>query len=202
MFVTFDGVDGTGKSTQLALFCEWLRSLGHDVVTCRDPGGTQLGERIREILLDSRDTPIHRRSEMLLYQASRAQLMEEVICPGIAAGKLVVCDRFLLATVVYQGHAGGLEVDDIRETGRVATAGHAPDLTFVLDMPAALAAERIDREMDRMESQGLEYLERVRQGYLTEAKRDPTRLVVIDADRAIDEVQQDIQDAAARILRA
>jgi dTMP kinase len=202
MFVTFDGVDGTGKSTQLALFCDWLRSRGHEVLACRDPGGTELGERIRRILLDRHEMPIHRRSEMLLYQASRAQLMEEVILPGLAAGKLVVCDRFLLATVVYQGYAGGLGVDEIRETGRVATAGVAPDRTFLLDMPAARAADRIAREMDRMESRGLEFLERVRQGYLSEARRDPARIVVIDADRPVDAVQQDIRNAADEILKA
>jgi dTMP kinase len=201
MFVTFDGVDGTGKSTQLELFCQWLRSLGRDVVTCRDPGGTALGERIRSILLDSRDTPIDRRSEMLLYQASRAQLVDETIRPALAAGKMVVCDRYLLATVVYQGHAGGLDVDDVWRVGQVATGGIAPDLTFLLDMPASQAAARIDREMDRMEKQGLEYLGRVRQGYLAEAKRDPTRIAVIDAARSIEAVQRDVRQAAEKMIR-
>lgn len=200
MFVTFDGVDGTGKSTQLELFCQWLRSRGLDLVTCRDPGGTPLGERIRSILLDSHDTPINRRSEMLLYQASRAQLVDETIRPALTVGKTVVCDRFLLATVVYQGHAGGLEVDDVWRVGRVATGGIAPDLTFLLDMPATEAAARIDREMDRMESRGLEYLERVRQGYLTEAKRDSARIVVIDANRSIDDVQHDIRRTAEKMM--
>ncbi len=201
MFVTFDGVDGTGKSTQVELYCDWLRSLGRDVVTCRDPGGTELGERIRRILLDRHEIPIHRRSEMLLYQASRAQLVEEVIRPGLEAGRLVVCDRFLLATAVYQGHAGGLDVDDIWSTGHVATAGIRPDRTFVLDMPAALAAQRIQGEWDRIESQGLAYLESVRQGYLREARRDPARLMVIDANRPIDAVQQDIRQASGSILK-
>jgi dTMP kinase len=201
MFVTFDGVDGTGKSTQLELFCQWLRSLGRDVVTCRDPGGTALGERIRSILLDSRDTPIDRCSEMLLYQASRAQLVDETIRPALAAGKMVVCDRYLLATVVYQGHAGGLDVDDVWRVGQVATGGIAPDLTFLLDMPASQAAARIDREMDRMEKQGLEYLGRVRQGYLAEAKRDPTRIAVIDAARSIEAVQRDVRQAAEKMIR-
>ena len=134
-------------------------------MTCRDPGGTALGERIRSILLDSRDTPIDRCSEMLLYQASRAQLVDETIRPALAAGKMVVCDRYLLATVVYQGHAGGLDVDDVWRVGQVATSGIAPDLTFLLDMPASQAAARIDREMDRMEKQGLEYLGRVLKYY-------------------------------------
>lgn len=200
MFFSFDGVDGTGKSTQLSLFCEWLRSQGHEPVTCRDPGGTRLGEQIRSILLDSRDTPIHGRSEMLLYQASRAQLVEEVIRPALSAGKTVVTDRFLLATVVYQGHVRGLGADAVRTVGQVATSGIGPDLTFVLDMPAEAAARRIEGEMDRMESEGLRFLEDVRQGYLAEAGQDPDRLVVVDARRPIEEVHQNICEIATRRL--
>jgi dTMP kinase len=200
MFVSFDGVDGTGKSTQLELFCHWLRAQQHDVVACRDPGGTALGEKIRSILLDAHDTPIHRRSEMLLYQASRAQLVEEVIRPSLAAGKTVVSDRFLLATIVYQGYAGGLDVDEVKQVGRVATDGILPDVTFVLDMSAERAAARIDREMDRMESQGMEYLELVRQGYLTEAQKRPDRMIVLSADRAVDAVQREIRRHACRFL--
>src|SRR5687767_13931168 len=108
MFFSFDGVDGAGKSTQINLFCEGLRQQGREVVACRDPGGTALGERLRAILLDHHAVPIHRRSEMLLYMASRAQLVEEVIRPALEAGKVVVSDRYLLANVVYQGHVGGM----------------------------------------------------------------------------------------------
>src|SRR5258708_5597376 len=108
-FFSFDGVDGVGKSTQIDLFSQWLRQLGHDVVTCRDPGGTELGEAVRELLLQRHDLNIGRMAEMLLYMASRAQLVEQVIQPALAAGKTVVSDRFLLANVVYQGHAGGLD---------------------------------------------------------------------------------------------
>jgi dTMP kinase len=200
MFFSFDGVDGTGKSTQLELFCDWLRAQQHDVVACRDPGGTGLGEKIRSILLDTHDTHIHRRSEMLLYQASRAQLIEEVIRPSLAAGKTVVSDRFLLATIVYQGYAGGLDVDDVKQVGRVATDDILPDVTFVLDMSAERAAARIDREKDRMESQGTQYLELVRRGYLTEAEKHPDRMIVLDADRTVDTVQQEIRERARPFL--
>src|SRR5687768_8133459 len=133
MFFSFDGIDGAGKSTQLRLFCERLRAHGLDVVVCRDPGSTELGERIRDIVL-SHDgaTPIARRSEMLLYMAARAQLVEEVIRPALAAGKIVVCDRFLLANIVYQGHAGGLDVSDVRQVGAIATDGVLPDCVFLL----------------------------------------------------------------------
>src|SRR6186713_2549405 len=127
MFFSFDGVDGAGKSTQMERFCLWLRQQGHEFVTCRDPGSTQLGERLRSILLEKSATPIDRRAEMLLYMASRAQLVEEVIRPALAAGKTVVCDRFLLANVVYQGHAGGLDVSSLWQVGAVATDGLSPD---------------------------------------------------------------------------
>ena len=201
MFFSFDGVDGAGKSTQLDLFCQWLRDRGHDVVACRDPGSTALGEKLRGIVLGDVETPIDRRSEMLLYMAARAQLVEEVIRPGLATGKTVVSDRYLLANVVYQGHAGGLDVDQIWQVGRVATGGLRPDLTILLDMPAASAAGRISRDLDRMESQGTDYLERVRQGFLSEAARDDS-IVVIDAARDIETVQAEIRAAAGAVVEA
>ena len=200
MFFSFDGVDGTGKSTQIRLLAEALRQRGLDVVTCRDPGSTALGERLREILLHHHGTPIHRRSEMLLYMASRAQLVEEVIRPALAAGKIVISDRYLLANVVYQAHGGGLSPDDVWKVGDVAVAGVLPRLVLLLDMPAERAAARIQRQHDRMEAQGLEYLERVRQGFLTEAKRLGPQVVVIDADRPIEAIHADALSAALRAL--
>src|SRR3954465_14439557 len=149
MFCSFDGVDGVGKSTQIRLLEEALNARGGEVVTCRDPGGTPLGERLREILLDHHGISIHRRSEMLLYMASRAQLVEEVIRPALAAGKAVISDRYLLANVVYQGHAGGLKAEEVWRVGEVVVAGVMPRLTFLLDMPATRAAQRIKRAADR-----------------------------------------------------
>jgi len=200
MFFSFDGIDGGGKTTQIGLFCEWLRLRGLDVVACRDPGSTALGEAVRRILLDSRLTPIARRTEMLLYMAARAQLVDELIAPALAQGKTIVSDRFLLANVVYQGHAGGLDVDDVRQVGEVATAGLQPDLTFVLDLPDAEAAARMNRPLDRMEQQGSAFRAALRAGYLAEAARSPDRIVVIDASRSIDAVAAEIQAAAERIL--
>ena len=200
LFFSFDGVDGAGKSTQIGLFCDWLGRRGREVVRCRDPGSTPLGEKLRGILLDHHDLAIQRRSEMLLYMAARAQLVEEVIRPALVAGKAVVSDRYLLANVVYQGHAGGEEPSAIWNVGAVAVAGLMPRLTFVLDMPAHAAAGRIDREKDRMEMQGLEYLERVRQGYLIEAANRPDEIVVINAARPIAAVHADIIAAAERCL--
>lgn len=203
MFFSLDGIDGAGKSTQIALFCEWLRDRGLEVVTCRDPGSTPLGEAIRAILLDHHDLAIHRRSEMLLYMAARSQLVEEVIRPAIERGATVVSDRFLLANVVYQAHAGGLCAAETWEIGRIATGGLSPDLTFVLDLDVETAGQRLDRQRahrDRIESQGKEYLSRVRQGFLTEAARQPRRISVIDASLPSDEVQRRIRAAAQAIL--
>jgi dTMP kinase len=200
MFFSFDGVDGVGKSSQIRLFCDWLREKGHDVVDCRDPGSTELGEAIRGILLDSTDVPIDRRSEMLLYMAARAQMVEQVIRPALRAGKTVVSDRFLLANVVYQGHAGGLPIDELWEVGRIAVAGVSPDLTFVLDMCPEAAMGRIGREPDRMERQGTEFLARVRDGFLEEASRQPHRIVVVDAARDIEVVAADVRNAARRVV--
>jgi dTMP kinase len=200
MFFSFDGVDGTGKSTQIRLLADALRERGRQVVTCRDPGGTALGEQLRNILLGHHDTRIHRRAEMLLYMASRAQLVEEVIRPALAAGKIVISDRYLLANVAYQAHAGGLDPADVWRVGEVATGGLMPRLTFLLDMPAEAATGRIKREHDRMESQGLGYLERVRQGFLTEGKRQGDNVAVINAERPIDDVHADVLREADRVL--
>jgi len=200
MFFSFDGVDGVGKSTQSQLFCDWLRENAHDVVACRDPGSTRLGEVLRRIVVEGDGTPVCRRSEMLLYMAARAQLVDEIIAPALEAGKTVVSDRFLLANVVYQGHAGGLDPDVVWQVGEAAIAGVRPNLTFVLDMQAEQAIARIARGHDRMEQQGLEYLRRVRDGFLKEAARRPAQIVVIDASRSAGEVQSDVRRAAERIL--
>jgi dTMP kinase len=199
MFLSFDGVDGVGKSTQIRLLAEALRRQGRDVVTCRDPGSTALGERLRDILLNHHGTPIHRRSEMLLYMAARAQLVEEVIRPALGAGQTVISDRYLLANVVYQAHGGGLSADDVWDVGRVTVAGIMPRLVFLLDMPAERAALRINRQMDRMEAQGLDYLERVRQGFLTEAARLGDQVAVIDADQPIEAIHANVMTAAGMV---
>jgi len=199
MFFSFDGLDGVGKTTQIDLFSAWLREHGREVVSCYDPGCTPLGEEIRKILL-GHQVPIARLSEMLLFMAARAQLVEEVIRPALEQGKTVVSDRYLLANVVYQGHAGGLDVKTIWQIGAVATAGVMPDMVFVLDMPPKTAAGRIERPLDRMESQGDEFQSRLRQGFLAEAAKDPQRIVVINAAHEINTVQADIRAAARQVL--
>jgi len=198
MFYSFDGIDGGGKSTQLKLFCDWLVERGEQVVTCRDPGSTPLGEAVRKLLLDRHDLEIHRRSEMLLYMAARAQMVEQVIRPALAEKKTVVSDRFLLANVVYQGHAGGLDVPELWRIGEVATAGTEPDLTFLLDIDPQAATNRIRRELDRMELQTIEFRRRLRDGFLAEAARRPDRICRINADQSIEAVQSEIRRAAER----
>ena len=200
MFVSFDGTDGVGKSTQIEMFTQWLSSLGCEYVFCRDPGSTALGDALRDILLQKHDMAIDRRSEMFLYMTARTQLVEEIIKPALAEEKLVVCDRYLLANIVYQGHAGGLDPELVRQVGTVATQGIHPVLTFVLDMDVTAARQRMNRELDRIESQGLEYMEDVRQGFLKEAARFPDAIQVIDANRTINEIQAEIQQIAAERL--
>lgn len=201
MFISLDGLDGAGKSTQLGLLREWLIAQGREVVLCRDPGTTAVGEAVRAVLLDHGNAGMSRRAEMFLYMAARAQMVEEVIRPALAAGKTVLSDRYLLANVVYQGHAGGLDVAALWQVGRLATAGLMPDLTLVLDLTPQAAAERMTRALDRMESQGEDFRRRLREGFLKEAARDPQGTIVIDAGRCVESVQADIRSAVAAILQ-
>lgn len=170
------------------------------MLRCRDPGTTAAGDAIREILLSGRIEPIGRKAEMLLYMAARAQLVDEVIAPALAAGRTVLSDRFLLANVVYQGHAGRLDVPTLWQIGAVATGGLEPDLTVVLDMDPEQARARIDRPLDRMEQSDAAFFAALREGFRREAARRPERIVLVDADRPIDEVQRDIRAAAERVI--
>ncbi len=194
MFFVFDGMDGSGKTTQLNRFADWLESQGKSVVTAKDPGTTKLGEDLRSILLTDSGTPISMRAEMMLFTTARTQLVEEVIRPALTQGQVVVLDRYVLSTVVYQGHAGNLQPDEIRTINNLATGGLWPELTFVLDVPLDVAMKRLGDDLDRMESRGAEYFQKVREGFLCEAKACD-RTVVIDAAQQPDNV-------AAAILAA
>jgi dTMP kinase len=199
LFLSLDGLDGAGKSTQGRLLADWLRGQGHAVVTCVDPGGTAVGERIRELLLN-RDMTLA--CEAMLFMASRAQLVAEVIRPALDAEKVVVSDRFLLANVVYQGHAGGLDPAQIWSMGRFATGGLEPDLTLVLDMSPELARTRWKKAVDRVERRDEEYHRRVRDGFLVEARRSPERIRLIEASGSVEAVQEEIRKEVARVLAA
>ncbi|MGY8767434.1 MAG: dTMP kinase [Pirellulales bacterium] len=200
MFFSFDGLDGVGKSTQQRLFIEWLEDQGYSVITCRDPGSTPLGEKLRDILLEKSSLEIHARTEMLLYMAARSQLIEEVIQPAQAKGQMIISDRFLLANIAYQAYGGEMEPEAVRQVGKVAVNGSMPDATFLLDMPCESSFARLDRQLDRMESKGLEYMERVRQGFLAEAKL-LDNVFVLDATQDIDSIQQQIRSVAEKLLK-
>jgi dTMP kinase len=190
-FISLDGVDGTGKSTQCRLLADWLRKAGYQVTECADPGGTAVGDVLRDLLLDRR-REMALLCEALLFMASRAQLTAEVIRPALDAGRAVVADRYLLANVVYQGHAGGLDPQQLWDIGRLATGGLEPDLTVVLDLPLDLALARRSRPPDRLESRAAAFHERVRAGFLLEAKRRPDRIQVVDADQPIEAVHEQV----------
>ncbi len=192
-FLVLEGIDGAGKSSQVQPLADWLRSRGREVVTCRDPGATPTGDAIRAILLDRRDLRLDAVAEMLLYMAARAQLVSDVIRPALARGAWVLSDRYLLANIVYQGHAGGLDPEEIRRVGAVATGGLEPDLVLLLDVDLATAAARMNRPLDRLESRGDDYRGRLRTGYRAEADRAPGRIAVVDAARGPDAVQESLR---------
>jgi dTMP kinase len=199
IFLSLDGIDGTGKSTQCRLLAEWLHGQGHPAVTCADPGGTPAGDVIRGLVLDHRGdlTPA---CEAFLFMASRAQLVAEVIRPALDNGQIVICDRFLLANVVYQGHAGGLEPSLLWSMGDLATGGLKPDLTIVLDMPVLEAQARRKRPPDRMERKGADFHQRVRAGFLREAALSPEVIKIVDASKPVGEVQASIRREVASVL--
>lgn len=214
-FLAFEGPDGSGKTTQYRRFVSLLEQHGLAVCEVREPGGTGIGESIREILLHTKDE-MTLRCEMLLYMASRAQLVEQRIRPAMASRQVVLADRFVSSTLAYQGAAGGLPLEEIDAVARVAVQGCFPELVIVFDVDEATAARRINpllaeagaigatgtREkvgLDRIESRGREFHRRVRQGYLDQARREPARHLVIDATRSSDEVWSDLlQGLAAR----
>lgn len=201
MFITFDGGDGCGKSTQIRLTADWFRERKIDVVLCRDPGSTPLGDAVREILLNRSDLKIATVTEMLLFMAARAQMVEEVIRPALEQGKVVLSDRFVLSNYVYQSYAGTVPLESLETVGKIATANLEPDLGIVLDIPYEKAKERLENrdrsqnaKPDRMESKGEEYHKQVRQGFLDIAVREPHRYVIVDACASVESVQFSIRD--------
>jgi len=180
-FIVFDGPDGSGKSTQFERTKAMAREAGLAVCEVREPGGTRIGERIRDILLDPALDMMALRCEMMLYMASRAQLVAERIAPAKRRGELVLADRFISSTLAYQGTAGGMEAGEIMKVGQVAIGESWPDLVVIFDVDEATAAKRLNPLLDRMERKGADYHRRVRRGYLDQAERDPAGHLVIDA---------------------
>ncbi|HEB60337.1 MAG TPA: dTMP kinase [Phycisphaeraceae bacterium] len=191
-FLVFDGPDGSGKSTQFHRFAAHCRERGVQVCEVREPGGTSIGEQIRDILLDRNNTEMDLMAEMMLYMASRAQLAAQRIRPALARGELVLADRFISSTLAYQGTAGGLSKEDILTVGHVALKHAWPDLVIIFDVDAATAATRLNPLLDRMEAKGAAFHARVRQGFLDQASDDPEKHLLIDARSDEDTVWQEL----------
>lgn len=190
LFITVEGIDGCGKSTQASLLADALRAAGRSVRMLREPGGTAISEKIRALVLDPANAEMGTVCELLLYEAARAQLVHEVIEPALADGEVVVCDRFFDSTTAYQAYAGGLDAAVVQRANELAVAGVVPQLTFVFDIEARRALERrADRaEADRMELKGLAFQERVAEGFRAIAAAEPERVHLIDASGSIEEV--------------
>lgn len=202
MFITFEGGDGSGKTTQVQRVLTWLRSLGLDAIGLREPGGTHVGDYVREVLLHHR-AAIDARAELLLFCASRAQIVAERIEPALRSGSVVVCDRFADSTLAYQGYGRGLDLDFLRMLLLFATRGITPDHTIYLDIDVERAIERrrgSGGEFNRLDAEALDFHRRVRQGYLTLAGAEPQRWHVVRADRDPDEIATEVRREIARKL--
>lgn len=202
-FITFEGLDGSGKSTQANLLLTWLEQQGHEVVYLREPGGTNLGEKIRHLLLDVNENKMADRSELHLFLAARAQLCAEVIRPALHEGKVVLCDRFFDSTLAYQGYGRGLDVEQLILLNDFATQNLQPDLTFLLQLPASQVAGRLAQRgiiHDRMECEPDSFRLRVHQGYEDLAQRY-ARMIRIEANQTISTIQKTIQTHVKEVFR-
>jgi dTMP kinase len=193
MFVTFEGLDGSGKSTQAELLRQRLEADGVDVVATREPGGTELGEKIRDLVLHG--GPVAPWAEALMYVAARAQIVDEVIRPALERGASVICDRYVDSSLAYQGVARGLGLDRVLELNLAAVGGLLPDRTFLLELDPSEVASRIQRHHDRLEREGDDFRERAAAGYRELAERFPERIVVLDAKRPADELAEEVYGA-------
>ena len=203
LFLVFEGIDGAGKSSQLLRTKAYLEERGFEVVTTREPGGTAIGEKIRGLLLDPENSAMNDRCELLLYGASRAQHVAEVIAPALRAGKAVLCDRFSLSTAAYQGYGRGLDLSLLETVNRAAVSGVEPDCTVVVDVSVETGAKRVSvsrgEPKDRLEREKSDFFRRVRQGFLTEAEKDP-KIVVVDGEASEEEVFDSIRRELETLL--
>jgi dTMP kinase len=182
-FITFEGSEGCGKSTQSRLLYEYLKAKGKRVIYLREPGATRISEKIRDILLDARNDGIVPEAEMLLYMAARAQIVGEIILPALKSGKIVICDRFLDSTLAYQGYGLGMSIDLIKEVGAFTTRGIIPDLTLFLDLAVKHGLKYRQANLDRIEQRSVAYHLRVRRGYLKLAQQEPKRIKVVKVEK-------------------
>jgi dTMP kinase len=194
---TFEGSEGSGKSTQIELLADELEGMGNEVIVTREPGGTEIGEEIRHLLIhNSAGNDMAPEAELLLFAAARAQLVRQVVIPGLQEGKIILCDRFLDSTTVYQGAARSISSDPVSYINQFAAASITPDLTFILDVPAEVSIARVKRRVtdlpDRMEQENVDFYKKVREGYLLLARSLPERFHVVDGTRELRENQEDI----------
>mgnify|MGYP001047070171 CR=1 FL=1 len=199
--ITFEGVEGSGKTTQARLLAEYLKTLGYQVILSREPGGTEIGERIRRILLDNQLKQMHPLTELFLYLASRNQHTREKIIPALQAGRIVIVDRYADSSVAYQGHGRELGEKLISRLNKLATATIKPDITFLIDLPVRIGQNRKRKEEpDRLEQEADSFHERVRNGYLKLARRAPKRIKIISGNQPADEIQNQIRSQVAELL--
>jgi len=204
-FFSFEGSEGSGKTTQIELLADELEGMGHEVVVTREPGGTEIGEEIRHLLIhSSNNSAMAPETELLLFAASRAQLVREVILPALKQGKIVLCDRFLDSTTVYQGAARSISLDPVSQINQFAVGEVVPTLTFILDVPAEESISRVRKRItdlpDRMEKENIDFYRKVREGYLLLARSLPSRFHVIDGERDKGDIQEEILKVALERL--
>lgn len=199
-FITFEGSEGSGKSTQSKLLSQYLKSKGFKVVYLREPGGTKVSEKIRKILLDAKNDSLTAISEMLLYMAARAQLVSEIIKPALKNGRIVICDRFLDSTLAYQGYGLGMDINLIKKIGHIVTQGIKPDLTLFMDLGIKKGLKHREFSKDRIEKRPLPYHSRVRKGYLKLAHLEPGRIKIVKVKKDKNKTQDEIRKLADNFL--
>jgi dTMP kinase len=196
MFITLEGPEGSGKTSHIKPLTEWLTAQGYQVFATREPGGTNIGEQIRNVIHDLKNTEMHPRTETLLYQAARAQIVEQVIRPKLAEGTIVISDRYFDSTIAYQGYGHQQNLDEVRALVKYATGGLTPDLTILLDVDVEVGLKRKKQngvEWNRMDAYEIEFYRRVRAGYFEMVKQEPKRWIVVDAGSEWREVQEDLK---------
>lgn len=199
LFITFEGADGCGKTTQLNLLEKYLKDKGLDVIVTREPGAKGLGEKFREILLNY-DGIVSDRCESFLFLADRAQNIDTIVKPAVSSGKIVLCDRHIDSSVAYQGYGRGLDIQQIKNLNTIAAGGMLPDLTLVFDIDIETSMQRVGKDKDRMENSGNEFFNRVRNGYLELAKLEPDRIKVVDSTASIDDIHNKVKNIVFPLL--
>jgi dTMP kinase len=196
MFITFEGPEGSGKTSHIPPLVEYLREKGHIVFPTREPGGTSIGEQIREVIHDLKNKEMHPRTETLLYQAARAQIVEQVIKPKLAAGEIVLSDRYYDSTIAYQGYGHQQDLEQVRALVKYATGGLVPDLTILLDVDVEEGLQRKKKnnaEWNRMDDHAIQFYQRVRAGYLVMVKQEPKRWIIVDSSKRWESVQEELR---------